>query len=496
MSENILRISKSKFVAGVQCLKRLYLQVHLPELAGELDEKRKAVIKQGHQVGLVAHTAFPGGVLVEAGHAELAKAITATHELITKCEAPAIFEATFQHKGVLVRTDVLQRSGRSGHRLIEVKSATDIKPHYNYDIAIQCHVLAGAEVEVERASLMHLNRDYVYDGKEYDASRLFVIADVKQKDAVSEIEISDRLNEQFRILNKPKAPDIKPGKQCKEPYVCEFYDHCNPELARDHVSLLPRINANKVEKLTVAGITSINQIPVTFPLSEIQLRAVECVKSGKPFVSKELAGELDSLKYPLCFMDFETALPALPLFTKMRPYDHIPFQWSVHRRENPGGPLNHFEFLAENDPDPRLPFLESLCKAVAGAGNIVVYYQGFESSRLEDLARWLPAYKSDISAIRRKLWDLLVAVRSHVYHPAFAGSFSLKSVLPAFVPEMTYETLEIAEGTAAGLAWALLIDQATLPAAKSRARRALLEYCAQDTLALAKLLEVLGKHAR
>jgi|SRR5208337_660216 len=494
MSKNTIRISKSKFVAGVQCLKRLYLEVHQPELAGEPDEASKAVMEQGRQVGLVAQKAFPGGVTVEAGHTELAEAIKTTRELIAKSGAPAIFEATFQHKGVLVRTDILKRSGRSGHRLIEVKSATDVKPHYAYDIAIQRHVLTGADIEVERASLMYLNRDYVYDGKKDDVSQLFVTADVKPKDAVSESDISDRLKEQFRILNKPKAPDIKPGKQCKDPYVCEFYDHCNPELPRDHVSLLPRINAQKLEKLAVAGIASIKKIPVTFPLSELQRRAVECVKSGKPFISPELADELDGLTFPLCFMDFETVFPALPRFAKMGPYDHIPFQWSVHRQEKPGGPLKHFEFLAENDSDPRLPFLESLCKAVSGARSIIVYNQSFESSRLDDLARWLPAYKSDIEAIKGKMWDLLVAVRQNVYHPAFAGSFSLKSVLPAFLPEMTYETLEVAEGTAAGLAWARLTDPATPSDEKSRLKKALLAYCEQDTLALVKLLEAFRKN--
>jgi hypothetical protein len=174
----------------------------------------------------------------------------------------------------------------------------------------------------------------------------------------------------------------------------------------------------------------------------------------------------------------------------MRPYDHIPFQWSVHRQEKPGGPLSHLEFLAENNSDPRVAFVESLCKAVTGAGKIVVYNQSFESSRLDDLARWFPAYASVITKIKAKIWDLLVVVRRNVYHPAFAGSFSLKFVLLAFVPEMTYETLEVAEGTAAGLAWTRLIQPATPLVEKRRLRKALLEYCKQDTLALAKLFEV------
>lgn len=203
-----MRISKSKFVAGVQCLKRLYLEVHEPGLAAELDDASNAVMEQGHQVGLVAQKAFPGGVTVEPGPTELDKAIKATRDLVAKSEAPAIFEGTFRHGDVLVRTDVLKRSGRSGHRLIEVKSSTKVKPHYAYDIAIQRHVLTGVGIEVKQASLMHLNREYVFDGKEYDVYQLFVEAEVKPGDAVSETEISDRLKEQFRILNRSKPPDI------------------------------------------------------------------------------------------------------------------------------------------------------------------------------------------------------------------------------------------------------------------------------------------------
>lgn len=489
--EQAMRISKSKFVAGIQCLKRLYLEVHQPELAGKFDEEREMVMEQGHQVGLLAQKAFPGGVAVDAGHGELAKALKVTRSLIAKSEVPAIFEATVEHGGVLVRADVLKRSGRAGHSLIEVKSATSVKPYYKYDVAIQKHVLTGAGIEVKQTSVMHLNREYVFDGKEYDVTKLFTIAKIKSEDAISDSEVSDQLKEQFRILNRKAPPDIAPGDQCYGPFRCEFFDHCNPELPGDHVSLLPSIGAKKIEQLTAAGITSIKKIPAKFPLTERQRRAADCVKSGKPFIGPKLKGELDDLKYPLCYMDFETLYPALPRFSRMAPYDHIAFQWSVHRQEKPGAALNHLEFLAEDMSDPRAPFIESLCKAVAGAKSIVVYNKSFECSRLDDLARWLSNYKPAIEKIKGKMWDLLVIVCLHVYHPAFAGSFSLKYVLPAFLPEMAYDNLEVAEGTAAGLAWERLTAPATPIAEKNRLRKALLKYCGQDTLAMAKLLEVL-----
>jgi predicted RecB family nuclease len=96
-----------------------------------------------------------------------------------------------------------------------------------------------------------------------------------------------------------------------------------------------------------------------------------------------------------------------------------------------------------------------------------------------------------IKKIQRRLWDLLPVVRNHVYHPAFAGSFSLKDVLPALVPDMTYEGMAVANGQAAGLAWESLVRENLDAAERERVRRALLDYCGQDTLALVRLLEKL-----
>ena len=487
-----MRISKSKFVAGVQCLKRLYFQVHRPELASGLSAASEAVMEQGQQVGLEAQKAFPGGVLVAADHEHLGDALRVTRELVRNAKVPAIFEATFQYGGVLVRTDVLERRGQAGYRLIEVKSSTGPKPHYAYDIGIQKYVLSGAGVNLEGTRLMHLNRGYVFGGGVYDASRLFTIAGVLQKQAISDSEISSLLKNQLRVLGQPAPPDVKPGKQCEDPVLCEFYDHCNPELPSDHVSMLPRIRTEKVDDLIASGILSIHQIPDDFPLSKTQRRVADTVKSGNMWISPKLAGKLSNLRYPICYMDFETIFPALPRFAGMRPYNHVPVQWSVHRLEREGVPIKRYDFLAESAVDPRVPFLESLCEAVKGAGSIVVYNQTFEASRLDDLAKWLPKHRSEIAEIQAKLWDLYAVIKQNVYHPAFGGSFSLKSVLPALVPGMTYDDLDVAEGMQAGIVWGRFVDPATPAEEKAQLKRELLEYCGQDTLALTRIVEVLG----
>jgi hypothetical protein len=184
----------------------------------------------------------------------------------------------------------------------------------------------------------------------------------------------------------PEAPQIPAGPQCGDPFTCEFFDHCNPPLADDHILRLPRIHATTVAKLLALGVQSIHDIPENYPLTEKLRRACTSVQTRKPWYGPELRDELGKLTYPLYFADFETVNPAIPRFAGMRPYDQIPFQWSVHVQRQPGVAPEHFEFLATDTSDPRPAFISSLCDVLGDHGSIVVYHQQFESQRLSDLA--------------------------------------------------------------------------------------------------------------
>ncbi len=245
-----------------------------------------------------------------------------------------------------------------------------------------------------------------------------------------------------------------------------------------------------MEELEELGVQSIHNVPDDLELTEIQRRAGTCVQTGKPWFSPELGEVLGGLTYPLNFADFEAVNPAVPRFPGMRPYDQLPFQFSVHVLREPGATLEHHEFLATDANDPRREFISSLVATLGKIGSIVVY-SGFESQRLSDLAAWLPEFSGRIKKIQRRLWDLLPIVRNHVYHPNFAGSYSIKNVLPALVPGMTYEGMEVADGTDAGLAWGSLIRGGLDQAERDRVRKTLLEYCGQDTLAMVRLLDKL-----
>jgi predicted RecB family nuclease len=487
-------LSKSRFIAGLQCLKRLYLEVHQPELAGELDEQSMAVFEQGHEVGRWAQKVFPGGVLIEAGHEEMDKALRQTEQLVIDNQHQAIFEATFTQDNILARVDILERRPRNKWRLIEVKSSTRLKDYYLYDVAIQRLILEGLGMKVVPC-LMHLNREYVYDGKQYELEKLFVIRDVTKEITALEQKVKDLVREEWKVLARAKPPDIEPGNHCTNPFTCEFYDVCNKRRPVDHIANLPGISPKKLEELASRGIESVTKIPKDFPLTERQRRAWECARGGKPWFGKGLKEALAGLRYPLYFMDFETLGVALPRYAGMSPYDAIPFQWSVHIQRKPGAELEHYEFLADDSNDPRPEFVKALCQVIGKKGSILAYSSGFESGRLADLAEGLTQYKDEIGNIQDRLWDLLPVMRAHVYDLAFRGSYSLKSVLPALVPDMSYDGMEVAEGNEAGLAWEKMVRAEVASEERRRLRDALLAYCRQDTLAMVKLLEVLYKHS-
>ena len=491
-----MRISKSKFVAGVQCLKRLYLLVHEPELAAQPDAADEAIIEQGRDVGMLARQLFPGGVEVD-GSGGLEQAIRTTRELIANREVPAIFEGAFEHGDIVVRTDVLQRRRDNRWRLIEVKSTTALRDHHLEDVAIQSRVVSRSGVDLASVCLAHVNRGYVFQGGAIDARRFFRIRNLTRRIARLDPKLTFQLRAELTVLAMPSAPDIPAGSQCTDPVTCEFYDRCNPPRSDDHIGYLPRIHAVAMEELTEMGIVSIHDIPDDFPLNERQRRACIAVQTAEPWYdTAELGKELESMKYPLYFMDFETVNPCVPRFPGMRPYDQLPFQWSVHVQRAPDAAPEHFEFLATDANDPRGEFINSLCAALDESGSIVVYNAGFESSRLSELAAWLPEFSERIERIQRRLFDLLPIVRNNVYHPAFAGSYSLKAVLPALVPDMSYAGMQVADGQSAGLAWESLIRDGLDQAEHDTIRKALLDYCGQDTLALVKVLEKLKLEAR
>ena len=478
-----MRLSKSRYTAGLQCHKLLWWRVHEPA-APELKPDRvlQARFDEGTRVGEAARTHVPGGVLIDLPYDQMKEKVVATRAALG-AGARVIYEASFFADRVFVAVDILERRDE-GVGLIEVKSSTRVKDEHLPDVAIQAHVLRASGLEVRRVEVMHLNRACVHP----DLSNLFQRADVTAEVEALMPGVPARIAAQLEMLGGPR-PDVPIGPHCTSPRPCPFMARCWPELPEHHVSTLYRAGKQAME-LEARGYATIDQLPAELTPSPAADRQRRAVQSGRVIVEGDLARALKIFAPPLAFLDFETVQPAIPVWNGCRPYDQIPAQFSCHRLTEDGS-IVHYEWLAEGPGDPRPELASRLVEACRGARTVVAYNMDFERRGIELLAAAAPAHRRELAEIATRLADPWPVLRDHVYHPGFGGSFSLKAVLPALVPELSYQDLEVAGGTEASLEIArLMFDGAGLaPGEQERLRSALREYCALDTRGLIALLE-------
>ena len=485
------QLSKSRYMAGLQCLKRLYLETYRRDLADPIDDGQQARFDAGTFVGELARQRFPGGKLVAEEPFQHEQAVRTTRRLLRSVSVPPLYEAAFSFDGIRTRVDVLLKSDGPGFDLVEVKSSTRVSPVYIPDVAIQIHVMEGAGVPVDRAWLMHVNNAYLYQGGPYDLEQLFTLEEVTERaKAFAADNISDDLAHMWEALRLDTEPEIDTGRHCDRPYTCQFFGNCHENEPEHPVRQLPRLGEKLWVRLREAGIGAIRDVPVDFPgLNDAHRRVRNSVITGQPFVGPELGAYLNEIAYPVSFMDFETIGPALPLYVGTRPYQTIPFQWSLHVQDADGR-LSHREFLNDDPDDPRERFVASLLDAVPSQGSVVVY-SSYEKSILSDMATLFPQYKSRLEALCDRLFDLLPVTRDNYYHPAFHGSYSLKSILPALAPDLAYDDLEIRAGDVASIEYARMIADDTPGSEKAQIRANLLAYCKRDTEALVRVLGAL-----
>lgn len=442
------KLSKSTFMYGCQCPKRLWLYKFMPQLRDEPDEAQTAIFQRGTDVGLLAQQLFPGGVDASPANpysyqqsvADAARYIAAGHSII--------YEAAFQYQGILCAVDILVKKNDKWYAY-EVKSTTSVKPPFIQDAALQFFVITNAGIALEDIFIVHLNTDYVRQGA-LDIVQLFSPVSVLKEVTELQTFVAQKAAELKLILTQKSTPVIEIGPQCDKPYPCDFYGHCSKDMEEEEPDY------------------------------------------GDPFIDKDaIKSFTGSLQYPLYFMDFETWMSAVPEYDGHWSYRQVNFQFSVHILETPTADLQHHEYLAEGPHSPQLEFIENLLQVLGNEGSIVVYNKAFENTRLNELKDEFPHLEVAIIAIQDRIIDLMVPFRKKEYYlPEMLGSYSIKNVLPAVIPELSYKDLVIGNGGDASAAFYNLKNETDNEVIKIT-REHLLTYCKLDTFAMVKLLEKL-----
>lgn len=479
-------LSKSRITAWRQCPKRLWLQIHRRELM-EVSDQAEQGFQIGHEIGDIARRLCPDGILIEEDD-NLSAAIETTRLALSKYPDRPVFEATFQHDGLLVRADVLLPT-RKGYRMTEVKSSTSVKPCHVEDCAVQAWVLKQNNIKLATIELAHVDTSFVYQG---DGNYHGILKSVRLDDEISSLldSVPIWVSGARRTLSGDE-PAIEPGAQCDAPFECPFKEHCTedrvqPKAPKYPLDIFNGMHQKKKDMLHSQGYVDARKVPEKY-LNEKQRWIQRVSKRGKAELLAGVAKELAALPYPRYYLDFETVNLAIPRWAKTKPYGtNVPFQWSCHIEDAPGQ-LHHDMFLDVSGNDPRRDFAEALVKALGDDGPVFVYSQSFEKSRIKELAALFSDLAKKLLAINERVVDLLPLAQRYYYHPDMKGSWSIKSVLPTIAPDLRYSDMEVGDGEGAQDAYREIVHPEISAARKKELTGGLREYCTLDTLAMVKL---------
>ena len=501
-----ISLSKSLYLNGLQCQKYLWLKIHRKEKLQKPDTNLEAIFTTGDKVGEKACKLFPGGKQIKydatVPHSER---IALTKKYITD-GVKTIYEATFEYDGVLVMVDILNLDNDGNFEIYEVKSSTwnskkNLKSIDTYikDISIQYYVLNGYGLKISKACVTLLNGEYIREEKE-NLDKLFIHKDVTKEVKALQNKIPETLKSfQSTLGIKKTEPKIDIGWHCKHPNICFGYDYCwtqqrnIPEYSV--FNIFPLTKESKALELYQKGIINIGDIPGSEKLTKIQKKQVDLVKVNEVVMDKNaIKVFLKSFNYPYYYFDFETYQQALPEFIGVKPFQQIPFQYSLHIRHN-SSELDHKEFLAQPGPDPRETLVTKLISDIPPDVTVLAFNASFEKSILKELARQFPKYKGHLENIINNIVDLAEPFRKkYYYHPEMKGKFSIKILLPLLVPEMDkeYEKLNIKDGVTAMQSFADLANSSDNNKI-NKIRKDLTKYCELDTLAMVKIHDKLLK---
>lgn len=459
-------ISKSDFLLYLDAPRHLWAAKH-GRIEGELSEFAQHIIDEGYEVEALARDYFDTVFLPENPSCRL------------------LWQKTFTDGPFYARLDALiYKQDSNTYDLYEIKSATNPDKKDQYDLAYQARILRD-QIPVDNYYLFHLNKEYFYNGT-VDLAQLFVADNLNDKvmALLPEIETARKM-----ALMAVQALDPTDLDYCLSPRECPCPEICHPDLPEFSIYDIPRLHSKKKLQLAGMGILAARDIPMDFALNDKQRLVAEMARSNKEYIDPtSLKAEMDSLRFPLWFLDYETCISAIPRYPGYHPQQQIAFQYSLRRMDSHGESCHHTGHIAICQGDPSLSLLEHLSNDLVKIGTVIVWNKSFEMTINKNMADLHPEFAPFIEDLNSRIYDLGDIVNKGLYlHPGFKGSWSIKNVLPVMVPELRYSELEIHKGDQASMAWWRIIFDGCDEDEKLRLEEALWKYCELDTLAMVEI---------
>lgn len=481
-----MQISKSDYMLFLRHPAWLWLKKHARHLLPPVDPALQARFDEGHAFEHHAEALFPG--LVRLGFSDFAgyQALTSQTREAWESGASTVAQGRYEHRPIKCICDIVSREG-GGYVLTEIKSGTSAKPEHTFDLAFQRVVLEAAGFSITRCEVAHVNREYVRAG-DIDPAGLVAITDITAEIAGQMEATRARIEQALKVAASATMPDPAPERARLKSYDewLKIREKLDPPLPKESIHRLPFMTAEKAAALIKADITTVDEIEDPGLLNKSTRRYLNARANGARTIDRgSLDRFLSAVTYPVYYLDYETSQSLVPSWDGTRPYQQVPFQYSVHVQHTPGGDVEHREYLHRDQSNPMPALLERLSGDIGDTGSVLVWYEAFEKTRNKEMAEAFPEHAAFLEGLNARVVDLMAPFADEtICDPAFKGSASIKAVLPALLPELSYDDLDIQEGGSASRLWkqVTLIDPDD--AERETVYADLVAYCIRDTWAM------------
>jgi len=486
-----MQISKSDYLMFLKHPAWLWLKKHSPEKLPPVTDDIQAIFDAGFLFESYAEQLFPDATRLGFDNFDEYRTLTARTKEAVDSGAKTIIQGRFEAGNITCICDVLVRGDDGSFDLYEIKSSTLAKPEHERDLAFQVEVIEGAGYKVDQVFIIHVNYEYVKNG-EIEAEKLAKTTEVTDKIKKLKEFTQDNIAKAVGVAKSKECPSISPSnsspgafsdwldiyKTLAEIEEYSIYHLCSPKV-------------DMISQLEALGVSRISEIPDDFNLNEKQRRQVHATKNNEVFVNSQRIKEfLKTLKFPLYFLDYETLSSVVPYFDGLGPYKQLPFQYSLHVLDKPNGDAKHFEYLHTENSNPIKPLTKTLKSQIGTEGTVLVWFEGFEKSCNELMGKIHPEYEKFYHDVNARVVDLMTPFSTGSYvHKDFFGSASIKKVLPALIPELSYKDLDINQGAAAQRLWTDAILGGKREGEKEKILSDLSKYCELDTLAMVRIYQ-------
>jgi hypothetical protein len=445
-------LSKSDYMLFLKHPAWLWVKKNDPKKIPPVDENTQALFDSGHRFEPYAESLFPEGLALGFNdYSEYLSLPQRTHEAISN-GAAVLFQPRFEWDEFTCISDIVSFVGDNEVDLYEIKASTKVKPEHEFDLAFQTAVIEGNGLNVRNIYVIFANNKYVRNG-EIEADKITVTQDVTDKVRKRGESTAKYMPLALSVAQQNKMPDPSPdlAKLNSKDEWLKIYQNIEPSIKK--------------------------------------VWADDCA----PTIDKaQIKSFIDNLKYPLYFLDYETLMSLIPYFDGQRPYQQVPFQYSLHIIESPAAEVDWKEYLHRDNSDPVRSLTERLLNDIGTSGTVLVWYESFEKKRNSELGEMLPEYAEALAAINDRVVDLILPFKNKWYDdPRCEGSASIKAVLPVLCPELSYKELGIQEGGSAQRLWMEAVLDSKRVDQKDQILSDLTEYCKLDTFAMVEIFRCL-----